>query len=158
MVTLRPARPDDGPQLNRVCFPRYSPREMEGALAASLSQAKAGRGVRLVARRNGEIVGSGQLVSWSQRGEIADLFVTPSCRGQGIGRALIEALLARASDLGLSKVEIGVQVDNQRALALYQRLGFTYQRTVDLTLNGTRSTIIYLERESPPIETADPTR
>lgn len=147
MVKLRPARPDDGPILNRICYPHYAPDEMERALAASLRQAETGRGMRLVAEQDGQIVGSGQLSSWFQGAEIADLIVTPSHRGQGIGQALIEALLEKARTLNLPAVEIGVQAGNQRALTLYQRLGFTYRRTVYLALNGTRSAFIYLEHE-----------
>lgn len=148
MVKLRPARPDDGPSLNRICYPHYAPDEMERALLASLGQAETGRGIRLVAEQDGQIVGSGQLSSWFQGAEIADLIVIPSHRSQGIGQALIEALLEKARTLGLPAVEIGVQAGNQRALTLYQRLGFTYRRTACLTLNGNRSTFIYLELKS----------
>jgi ribosomal protein S18 acetylase RimI-like enzyme len=148
MVKLRPAQPDDGPSLNRICYPHYAPDEMEQALLASLRQAKTERGIRLVAEQDGQIVGSGQLSSWAQGAEIADLIVIPSHRGQGIGQALIEALLEKARALGLPAVEIGVQAGNQRALALYQRLGFTYRRTAYLTLNGNQSAFVYLEQKS----------
>ena len=147
MVTLRPAGPGDGPVLNQTCFPHYTLDEMRQKLAVSLAQEKAGHGVRLVAEQDGQIVGCGQLLSWHRSAEIADLIVIPSHRNQGIGQALIHALLESARILELPTVEIGVQVENQRALALYKRLGFSYRRTVHLSLDGRRSTITYLERE-----------
>jgi ribosomal-protein-alanine N-acetyltransferase len=147
MVEVRPARLDDGPQLRQVCYPHYAPDEMERALSASLAQAADGRGLRLVAEREGQIVGCGQLRAWHRGTEIVDLVVATPFRGQGIGRRLIEALLEEADSLGVPAVEIGVEADNRRALALYRRLGFAYRRTVRLALDGSQLTLIYLERE-----------
>jgi ribosomal protein S18 acetylase RimI-like enzyme len=147
MVEVRPARLYDGPQLCQVCYPHYTLEEMQQALSASLTQAAAGRGLRLVAEREGQIVGCGQLSAWHRGTEITDLVVAAPFRGQGIGRTLIEALLQEARSLGLPAVEIGVEADNRRALDLYRRLGFVYRRTVRLALDGSPLTLIYLERE-----------
>jgi ribosomal protein S18 acetylase RimI-like enzyme len=147
VVGLRPARLDDGPQLRKVCYPYYTPEEMERALNASLVQAEAGRGLRLVAECEGAIVGCGQLWSWHRGAEIADLVVAVPFRGQGIGRRLIEALLQEARSLGVPAVEIGVEADNRGALGLYRRLGFVYRRTIRVVLNGGPLTLIYLKRE-----------
>jgi RimJ/RimL family protein N-acetyltransferase len=51
--------------------------------------------------------------------------VHPDWRGRGIGRALLEALLewARANPR-LEKVGLAVIADNDRAIALYRKLGF----------------------------------
>lgn len=147
MVALRPARLDDGPQLCQACYPHYTPAEMERALNDSLTQAKAGRGLRLVAEHEGAIVGCGQLRRWQEGAEIADLVVAGPYRGRGIGRQLIEALLQEARSLGVPTVEIGAEAGNRRALALYRRLGFVYQRAVRVALNGDPLTLIYLNRE-----------
>jgi ribosomal protein S18 acetylase RimI-like enzyme len=120
---------------------------MERALNDSLTQAKAGRGLRLVAECEGAIVGCGQLRRWQRGAEIADLVVAGPFRGRGIGRRLIEALLQEARSLGVPRVEIGVEADNGRALALYRRLGFVYQRTLRVVLNGDPLTLVYLNRE-----------
>jgi RimJ/RimL family protein N-acetyltransferase len=51
-------------------------------------------------------------------------------QGQGVGRALTTALLALADDyLGLERVALDVYVDNARARALYERLGFALEGT-----------------------------
>ncbi|WP_026360374.1 ribosomal protein S18-alanine N-acetyltransferase [Amycolatopsis nigrescens] len=49
--------------------------------------------------------------------------VDPACQGQGIGTALLGALLARADELD-APVFLEVRTDNQAALALYDRHGF----------------------------------
>lgn len=54
---------------------------------------------------DGTVVGCGALhVMWSDLGEVRTLAVKPELRGRGIGHALLEALVARARALGLSRV------------------------------------------------------
>lgn len=50
--------------------------------------------------------------------------IIPSYRGQGLGRRLIEATLQAARDVGIERVELSVHADNERAIALYERVGF----------------------------------
>lgn len=56
---------------------------------------------------------------------IQDLAVIPDYRGQGVGRALLEAVEEQALDHGCCKLTLDVQDDNQPARALYERFGFT---------------------------------
>jgi [ribosomal protein S18]-alanine N-acetyltransferase len=49
--------------------------------------------------------------------------IDPDYQGQGIGTALLRALLARADELD-APVFLEVRTDNNRALALYERHGF----------------------------------
>jgi ribosomal protein S18 acetylase RimI-like enzyme len=46
-------------------------------------------------------------------------------RGRGIGRRLIEETIAQATQLGFEKLELTVHASNERAIALYRRVGFT---------------------------------
>ncbi len=55
---------------------------------------------------------------------IHDLAVTAECRGQGVGRRLIEAVEAKARELGCGKVTLEVLETNVAAQRLYRRLGF----------------------------------
>ena len=48
----------------------------------------------------------------------------PDYRGRGIGKDLLTACLAKARDNGITRVELEVRADNQRALNLYERMGF----------------------------------
>jgi len=52
--------------------------------------------------------------------------VLPSHRGQGIGTALLEALLKEAERQGVRSMSLSVERDNP-ALGLYQRLGFEHR-------------------------------
>jgi RimJ/RimL family protein N-acetyltransferase len=45
-------------------------------------------------------------------------------RGQGLGKALLEACLRKAFAKGLTRIELEVYADNTNAIALYRRLGF----------------------------------
>ena len=60
--------------------------------------------------------------------EVVDLHrvvVAPAHRGQGIGRALIEAGLTWAAERHGRRMLLEVEPDNEPALALYRGLGFT---------------------------------
>lgn len=54
--------------------------------------------------------------------------VHPEAQGRGVGTALLEALVRQADDwLGVLRLELTVFVDNQRAIALYERHGFQHE-------------------------------
>jgi ribosomal protein S18 acetylase RimI-like enzyme len=55
---------------------------------------------------------------------IHDLAVTAECRGQGVGRRLLEGVEAKARALGCGKVTLEVREDNVSARGLYRRFGF----------------------------------
>ena len=53
------------------------------------------------------------------------IMVRTDCQGQGIGTALLEAVLDLADNwLMLCRVELEVYADNQRAVRLYEKFGF----------------------------------
>jgi ribosomal protein S18 acetylase RimI-like enzyme len=56
--------------------------------------------------------------------EIKRLFVEPERRGRGVARALVEALLEDAAELGYAWVYLDTAADMTGAQALYERLGF----------------------------------
>ena len=56
--------------------------------------------------------------------EILTLAVAPHARGQGLGRTLLNAAIARAVDQGADVLFLEVGADNPHALALYAGLGF----------------------------------
>lgn len=55
---------------------------------------------------------------------IHDIFTAPSHRGQGVGRRLLEAVDAKARQLGCCKVTLEVQENNHHARRVYQAAGF----------------------------------
>ncbi|HVU93479.1 MAG TPA: amino-acid N-acetyltransferase, partial [Jatrophihabitans sp.] len=58
-----------------------------------------------VAELDGEVVGCGALhVLWADLGEIRTVAVRPDHHGTGIGRQLLDALIATARELGLARL------------------------------------------------------
>lgn len=56
---------------------------------------------------------------------IEELVVDAAHRGQGVGTALVQALLARGEAKTWSEISVSAMPDNKRAIALYRSLGFT---------------------------------
>ena len=56
---------------------------------------------------------------------LAELYVTPARRGQGLGRELMEAVLREARCRGADTMDIGVDEPDAAARRLYESLGFT---------------------------------
>ena len=55
---------------------------------------------------------------------IGNVAVRPEYQGQGIGRAVLRAILEEGERRGMTYATLEVRPSNQRALALYQRFGF----------------------------------
>jgi ribosomal protein S18 acetylase RimI-like enzyme len=56
---------------------------------------------------------------------LAELYVRPPLRGQGRGRALMDAVLDLARERGAGYIELNTGEDDTAARALYERLGFS---------------------------------
>lgn len=56
---------------------------------------------------------------------LEDLYVQQQARRSGVGRALVEEALGRATARGCRRVELDANSDNTAALALYGALGFS---------------------------------
>ena len=67
---------------------------------------------------DGRLVGTGRMLA---SGKIGRMAVSQSMRRQGIGRALLDALVAEAKRLKLEEVSLGAQLP---AVAFYERAGF----------------------------------
>ncbi len=64
---------------------------------------------------------------WTQGLEcyLAELYVVPDRRGQGLGRALMEAALELARAQGAVYMDLGTSEDDRAARGLYESLGFS---------------------------------
>lgn len=58
------------------------------------------------------------------RAHLARVIVRPDARGRGIGKILVQALLARVQESGPMLVTLNVYRDNAAAISLYAELGF----------------------------------
>lgn len=54
------------------------------------------------------------------------MYVVPDARGGGVGRALVEAVIAWARECSASALGLSVTDTNASAIALYQRCGFRF--------------------------------
>lgn len=69
-------------------------------------------------------IGGGNLARMRHVGKL-EIMVDAAHRGQGVGRALLEAAVAWAEDNAvLEKIGLSVFATNERAIALYHSLGF----------------------------------
>jgi ribosomal protein S18 acetylase RimI-like enzyme len=58
---------------------------------------------------------------------LEDLFVARDARRAGLGRTLVEAALSSARARGCVRIELDVDEDNESAMALYRRCGFSLE-------------------------------
>ena len=105
---------------------RATPNE----LAAERLSQKENSNLILGAFVGGELVGMAgffreKLLKARHKGRIWGVYVRANCRGQGIGRALLSALLEKIKALpGLEHVSLTVSFDQVAAKTLYRSLGF----------------------------------
>jgi [ribosomal protein S18]-alanine N-acetyltransferase len=92
-------------------------------LEGELSQQPASRHY-LVAEDAGAIAGYAGLLAAGTQADVLTLAVAADRWGQGIGSALLEALLAEAARRRCTEVFLEVRMDNARAQALYRRYDF----------------------------------
>lgn len=78
----------------------------------------------VAADENGAVLGYGGMHTVQGESYITNIAVSPDCRRQGVGRALLTALTARAAENGGRFITLEVRVSNTAAIALYAALGF----------------------------------
>ncbi len=113
------------------------------------------RACRLVAKADGRVVGWAALTPYSGRRAYAgvaglSIYVSASARGQGIGRALLGALVEASEQAGLWTLQAGIFPENAASLALHRAHGFREvgRRERIGRLNGVWRDVVLLERRS----------
>jgi phosphinothricin acetyltransferase len=84
---------------------------------------------RLVAERDGKVVGWAAVSGVSERCVYAgvvehSVYVDPAHAGQGVGTALLQALIASTEAAGIWTIQTGIFPENTASLALHERSGF----------------------------------
>ncbi|UOQ53653.1 GNAT family N-acetyltransferase [Hymenobacter cellulosivorans] len=128
IIDYEPRYHDDFRRLNHEWITRYF--ELEPADHITLGDPQTHLldpgGFILLARYEGEIVGSGALLhnpddnSW----KLAKMAVTDQMQGRGIGYKLCQAILNRARTMGVPRVELVSNHILLPALHVYRKLGF----------------------------------
>jgi L-amino acid N-acyltransferase YncA len=85
--------------------------------------------LRLVAERDGEVVGWSALSPASRRpcyaGVVEEsVYVAEEARGQGVGTKLLEALIERAEAAGIWTIQTSIFPENVASIGLHRRFGF----------------------------------
>lgn len=120
LTPMTPADLDEVLGIERVSYPEPWPREVfarelsgEDGSVALVARAADGRVAGYIVYR----FGVGEV-------ELHNVAVHPEARSQGVGRALVERLVADARARSAERVLLEVRVGNAPARALYTRLGF----------------------------------
>ncbi|HTJ32426.1 MAG TPA: GNAT family N-acetyltransferase [Dactylosporangium sp.] len=144
-IAVRLVEPRDHPEVERVTVAAY--RE-DGQLEAAPEYAevladvaaRAAASDVLVATAEGKVLGAvaftlagGAYAEVSKPGEaeFRTLAVDPAAQRRGVARALVQACIDRAAQLGCNALVICVRDDNTGAHALYERFGFERDSSLD---------------------------
>lgn len=136
-MILRAARPADAPLIAAIWNPvirdttitfTTEEKTVPGLQADLATKAQAGQPF-LVAERQGGLLGFatyGAFRSGPGYAHVAEhtVILAPAARGQGVGRALIDALCDHGRAAGLAQIIGGVSAENADGLAFHARLGF----------------------------------
>lgn len=100
------------------------------ALQAEWIHAHQGASPALVAEVAGEVVGFASLQPYKSRAAYRttvenSIYVSAGSQGRGVGNALLEAIIGRASQHGYHSIIARVIGDNPGSVALHQRHGYT---------------------------------
>ena len=85
----------------------------------------------LIAEDGGEVVGYGCITCAADSSDLENVIVVEGYRRSGIGRAIVDGLLAEAKARGVEKTFLEVRVSNVAAMSMYLKCGFygVYART-----------------------------
>ena len=78
----------------------------------------------LVVEEKGKILGYCGLLMVLDEGDITNVAVKRDRQREGIGNFLMESLIRLAADLGVTTIHLEVRDGNERAIRLYERVGF----------------------------------
>lgn len=120
-VVLRPAVVSDIVELVALEHASFAD-PWDASAFRSLLQASAAR--ITVAQLSGAVVGYSAVLRAADEAELANLAVAAAVQGRGIGRALLSAALASATEDGVAAMYLEVRESNAAARQLYTALGF----------------------------------
>jgi L-amino acid N-acyltransferase YncA len=114
---------------------------------------------RLIVERDWAVAGWAAVSSVSDRcvyGGVVEnsVYIAARFRGQGIGRELLQALIASTEAAGIWTLQTGIFPENEASLILHRRVGFEIvgRRKRLGRLNGAWRDVLLLERRSEIVD------
>jgi putative acetyltransferase len=79
------------------------------------------------ARLQGALIGCAALLRHADgSGELKSMFIRPAARGLGLAKILLQAVEAKAKELGLSRIDLETGPKSHAALRLYEAAGYRF--------------------------------
>lgn len=120
-----------------VCFARMNVTDIEDVIAVEqnaypfpwtrgnfLDSLDSGYEAWVLRDEDGRLLGYFLMMSAVEEVHLLNITVRPEVQGQGVGRKLLDKLIALARDAGMHAVLLEVRPSNNHALMVYQHLGF----------------------------------
>jgi GNAT superfamily N-acetyltransferase len=153
-VAIRKARPEDGAVCGRICYEAFTKISTEHGFPPDFPSVEVAARVLsmmfshpgfycVVGESGGKILGSNCLDERSAIAGVGPITIDPEIQNKGVGRALMEAVLARSAERGSKGARLLQAAFHNRSLSLYTKLGF-----------DTREPIAAMQ--GPPIKVATP--
>jgi ribosomal-protein-alanine N-acetyltransferase len=120
-ITIRPAQLDDVDAIHAIEQVSFGDPWSVASFRSMLGQPQV---IASVAMRGDELIGYSIAWQLADEAELANIAVAPSARGTGVGRALLDELLATLESRGGATVYLEVRVSNVAAQSLYRSRGF----------------------------------
>jgi ribosomal protein S18 acetylase RimI-like enzyme len=123
---VREATDDDVPELKRLLIDGFGELHMDRSRPLVDDYRRT-----LMIEREGEAVGTLSVAFEGDGAAIYGFVVASDWRGRGVGRATLTHVTRDLFDAGAERVELEVEVTNDRALSLYTSIGFSQVVTED---------------------------
>ncbi len=134
-IKLRPGRPEDAPEIGRICYEAFNAISSKhgypcdfpnvdvavNALRGLLSHPKF---YSVVAERDEKIIGSNFLDERASVTGVGPITVDPAFQNRNTGKELMLAVMRRSREIGAAGIRLVQAAYHTRSLALYAKLGF----------------------------------
>ena len=145
-MKVRRAVPEDAPVCGRICYDAFTRISTAHAFPPDFPSAEVAAGVLsmmfthpgfycVVAEEGGRILGSNCLDERSAIAGVGPITIDPEVQNKGVGRALMEAVLARSAERGCQGTRLLQAAFHNRSLSLYTKLGFDTREPIS-TMQG----------------------
>jgi Acetyltransferase (GNAT) family len=134
-LTLRRGKPNDGPACGQICFDAFSTISNHHNFPPDIPSTEMATGFltmllsrpdvySVIAEAGGKIIGSNFLWEGDTIAGIGPVTIDPKNQNAGVGRRMMEDVLARVAEKSFPGVRLVQAAFHNRSLSLYTKLGF----------------------------------